>query len=165
MPACPAQPADPAALTLHAASPEETDRLGQAIAPALARGDLLALHGPLGAGKSQLARAVIRARLGDPRAEVPSPSYTLVNIYDAPGGQIWHADLYRIDPGELGEIGLGDAPPDALLLVEWAERWPGLPPRRLDIALAFAPGGGRTVTVSPRGAGWEGALRALGALG
>jgi tRNA threonylcarbamoyladenosine biosynthesis protein TsaE len=94
---------------------------------------------------------------------VPSPSYTLVNVYEADGAEIWHADLYRVDADELGEIGLADAPGGALLLVEWAERWPGLPARRLDIALDYAPGGGRDLTVAAHGAGWERALRALGA--
>jgi tRNA threonylcarbamoyladenosine biosynthesis protein TsaE len=165
MPACPVLPADQETRSLRAATPDETDAIGRALAGALAPGDLVALRGPLGAGKSHLARAIIRGRLADPRAEVPSPSYTLVNIYEAEGGEIWHADLYRIDPEELGEIGLADAPPDAILLVEWAERWPGLPARRLEIRIGFAPAGGRTLTVLPHGAGWGRVARALRALG
>ena len=165
MPACPAIPAEPDVHVLRAATPETTDAIGRALASALGPGDLVALHGPLGAGKSHLARAIIRARLADAEAEVPSPSYTLVNVYDIGDCEIWHADLYRIDPVELDEIGLADAPPDAILLVEWAERWPDLPQRRLEIALAIAPDGGRDVTVTARGAGWERARRALGALG
>jgi tRNA threonylcarbamoyladenosine biosynthesis protein TsaE len=162
MPACPVLPAERTANVLRAASPADTDAIGLALATALAPGDVVALHGPLGAGKSHLARAVIRARLADPRAEVPSPSYTLVNIYETGQGDIWHADLYRVDPEELAEIGLADAPPDAVLLVEWAERWPGLPERRIDIALSFAADGGRDVTVTTEGAGWGRVLRALG---
>jgi tRNA threonylcarbamoyladenosine biosynthesis protein TsaE len=165
MPACPALPADHPAHVLRAATPEETDAIGRALAAALVPGDVVALHGPLGAGKSHLARAVIRARLADPRAEVPSPSYTLVNIYGTDRGEIWHADLYRVDPDELVEIGLAGAPRDAILMVEWAERWPGLPARRMDVALDFAPDGGRDVTVTTEGAGWDRALRALRALG
>jgi tRNA threonylcarbamoyl adenosine modification protein YjeE len=152
MPACHALQTD-RALRLRAATPDETDAIGRVLAAVLVPGDIVALHGPLGAGKSHLARAVIRARLGDAAAEVPSPSYTLVNIYQAERGEIWHADLYRVDPEELGEIGLGDLPPDAILLVEWAERWPGLPARRIDISLAFAPDDGRSVTVAAGGAG------------
>ena len=167
MPACPALPVDPVpdARFLRAATAEETDAIGRALAAALAPGDIVALHGPLGAGKSHLARAVIRARLGDPEAEVPSPSYTLVNIYEAEEGEIWHADLYRVDADELEEIGLADAPADALVLVEWAERWPALPTRRLDIRLEFAPAGGRTLIVTPHGPGWAAALERLGTLG
>jgi tRNA threonylcarbamoyladenosine biosynthesis protein TsaE len=165
MPACPVLPAERTANVLRAASPADTDAIGLALATALAPSDVVALHGPLGAGKSHLARAVIRARLADPGADVPSPSYTLVNIYETEDGEIWHADLYRIDPDELGEIGLADAPADAVLLVEWAERWPGLPARRLEIALSYAPAGGRNVTVTPHGPGWTRAMRALEGLG
>lgn len=162
MHAPPPQPAPipEAELRLHAATPEATDALGRALAPALCPGDVVALAGPLGAGKSHLARALIRARLGDAGAEVPSPTYTLVNIYAAEGTEIRHADLYRIDAEELAEIGLADAASDAILLIEWPERWPGLPARRLDIALAPA-GEGRDLVVTARGAGWRDALAAL----
>lgn len=159
----PARPGGPAALTLHAATPDRTDALGRALAPALAPGDVVALHGALGVGKSHLARAVIRARLGEPAAEVPSPTYTLVNVYALPGvagAEIWHADLYRVDPEEVAEIGLGDAPDHAILLVEWPDRWPGLPHRRLDLALSAA-GEGRDIAVTPYGPGWAAAMQAL----
>lgn len=150
----------PAAICLYAATPEATDVLGCALARALAPGDVVALHGALGAGKSHLARAVIRARLGDPEAEVPSPTYTLVNVYTTPTGEIWHADLYRVDAEEVAEIGLADALRHAILLVEWPDRWADLPVRRLDIALT-ASGEGRDVHVTAHGAGWEAALAAL----
>jgi tRNA threonylcarbamoyladenosine biosynthesis protein TsaE len=153
---------DPPVLSLHAATAAETDAIGRSLAAVLRPGDVVALHGPLGAGKSHLARAVIRARLAEPDAEVPSPSYTLVNIYEARDCEVWHADLYRVDPDEVAELGLADAPPDAILLVEWAGRWPGLPARRLDIALDFAGEEGRSLGLTPRGAGWERVLRMLG---
>jgi tRNA threonylcarbamoyl adenosine modification protein YjeE len=159
-----AMPPGPAALSLHAATPQATDVIGRALAPVLAPGDLVALHGSLGAGKSHLARAIVRARLGDPRAEVPSPTYTLVNVYAAPGAEIWHADLYRVDPEELAEIGLPDALEHAILLVEWPDRWPGLPARRLDIALSGS-GESRKIEVTARGQGWHRALDALRAAG
>lgn len=147
-------------LSLHAADPEATDAIGRALAPVLRVGDLVALRGTLGAGKSHLARAIIRARLGDPAAEIASPTYTLVNIYGAAEGEIWHADLYRVDGEEVAEIGLGDALDHALLLVEWPERWPDLPERRLDIGLT-ASGDGREITVMAHGSGWDAALKAL----
>lgn len=166
MMACPAPSAvlsaDPPVLSLHAATAAETDAIGRSLAAALRPGDVVALHGPLGAGKSHLARAVIRARLAEPGAEVPSPSYTLVNMYEARDCEIWHADLYRVDPDEVAELGLADAPRDAILLVEWAEHWPVLPSRRLDIALDFADEEGRSLAVTPHGAGWERVLRMLG---
>lgn len=149
-------------LSLHAANPDATDAIGHALAPVLRAGDLVALHGTLGAGKSHLARAIIRARLGDPQAEIASPTYTLVNIYAAADGEIWHADLYRVDGEEIAEIGLGDALDHALLLVEWPERWPDLPERRLDISLT-ASGEGREIRVAAHGSGWDAALEALAA--
>ncbi len=68
-------------------------------------------------------------------------------------------------PADLAEIGLADAPADAILMVEWAERWPAMPKRRLDIVLGFGPGDGRQITIEARGPGWQRALRALGVFG
>src|SRR5690625_1099198 len=147
-------------LSLHAADPQATDAIGRALAPVLRVGDLVALRGTLGAGKSHLARAIIRARLGDPEAEIASPTYTLVNIYGTAEGEIWHADLYRVDGEEIAEIGLADALDHALLLVEWPERWADLPERRLDINLA-ASGDGREISVVAHGNGWDAALMAV----
>ncbi len=180
LPTAPEAPAARPALMLRAAAPCRTDALGRALAAALRPGDVVALQGALGAGKSHLARAVIRGWLGDPMAEVPSPTYTLVNVYAAPGttpgaapgarpaagpgassgAEIWHADLYRVDPEEIAEIGLADVLEHAILLVEWPDRWPGLPARRLEIALAAA-GEGRDIAVTPHGAGWSAAVQAL----
>ena len=121
------------------------------LADGLQAGDCVCLSGGLGVGKTTLARAVIRARLGQ-HVEVPSPTYTIVNVYE---GGIWHADLYRLsDLSEVEELGLLDALPDHLVLIEWPERVAEiLPPRRLDIALDFS-GDGRLANVSPLGAGW-----------
>ncbi|MEO0823262.1 MAG: tRNA (adenosine(37)-N6)-threonylcarbamoyltransferase complex ATPase subunit type 1 TsaE [Pseudomonadota bacterium] len=134
----------------------ETERLGRALARSLRTGDLVALSGGLGAGKSALARAVIRARLGRPDAEVPSPSYTLVNVYETPAGALWHADLYRLgDPSECDELGLDEGFASAVTLLEWPERLGGaLPGRRLDIALAVAGEEDRRAVLTSRGAGW-----------
>ncbi|MGF1605504.1 MAG: tRNA (adenosine(37)-N6)-threonylcarbamoyltransferase complex ATPase subunit type 1 TsaE [Rhodothalassiaceae bacterium] len=107
--------------------------LGQRLARALRPGDVIGLSGPLGAGKSVLARAIVRSWLGAPDLEVPSPTYTLVQHYapEDPGQpEIWHADLYRLDaPEELLETGLMDAFDDAVVLIEWPEKagglWPG----------------------------------------
>ena len=154
-----------AALTLHAGDEAATDRIGAALAHALRPGDVVAVSGPLGAGKSHLCRAVIRAVLDDPHAEVPSPSYTLVNVYEATDCEIWHADLYRIaDAGELTELGLDDACNDAIVLIEWPERWAALPPRRLDVAITVGPGERRTLVFTPSGPGWDRVLTALEAL-
>lgn len=147
-------------LSLHLADETATARLGAALAGCLGPGDTVLLAGPLGAGKSALARAVIQALLGDPEAEVPSPSYTLVNVYETPRGAVWHADLYRLGGGadEIEETGLAEAMAAgrALVLVEWPGRLgPAVPERRLEIALSAPAAGGRDAAVTARGAGWE----------
>lgn len=99
-----------------------TDALGARIAACLMPGDTLLLTGPIGAGKSHLSRAIIRARLGR-MEDVPSPTFTLVQTYDEPAGDIWHADLYRLShPDEVLELGLYDAFDTAICLVEWPDR-------------------------------------------
>lgn len=143
-----------------------TVAIGQALSGVLAPGDLVTVSGPLGAGKSELCRATVRALMGQPMLDVPSPSYTLVNVYDGPECEIWHADLYRIgDASELVEIGLEDAVPASIVLVEWPERWPDLPPRRLEITIDPTSGGNhggdrRDLQVRTHGA-WRGVLETL----
>ena len=101
-----------------------TAGLARAIAPLLRPGDVLLLDGPVGAGKTHFARALIRARQGDAAEDVPSPTFTLVQTYaDARGGEVWHVDLYRLgDPGELAELGLDEAMDRAICLIEWPDR-------------------------------------------
>jgi tRNA threonylcarbamoyladenosine biosynthesis protein TsaE len=140
-----------------------TEALGRALAPHLAAGEAVLLSGPLGAGKSTLARALIRA-LTTPDEEVPSPTFTLVQYYDAEP-PLAHFDLYRLDrPEEAREIGLVEALDDGAVLVEWPERlgeevdrWLG--PDRLTVTIT-TDGEGRTATVSGAGS-WEMKLRDL----
>lgn len=152
----PSATAEAPTLCLHLADEAATDRLGRALAPLLGRGDTVFLSGPLGAGKSALARAVIAARLGPTAGDIPSPSYTLVNVYNSCETEIWHADLYRLsDPEELDELGLSDAWDTALVLVEWPEKIGNeTPARRLEFMLAPDDRGGRRLTVAPHGPGW-----------
>lgn len=107
-----------------------TDRLAVRLSDAMRPGDTLLLSGDLGAGKTHLARAFIRHALGDPMAEVPSPTFTLVQTYETDRGEVWHADLYRLGSAdELIELGLEDAMADSRCLIEWPERMaPHLPP-------------------------------------
>lgn len=119
---------------------EATTRLGQVIAPLLAPGDSLLLYGPLGMGKSTLARGLIRA-LTTPDEEVPSPTFTLVQTYDFPGKPVYHFDLFRIEsPDDALELGIEDAFAEGISLIEWPERLGGwLPMERLDVELAPGP--------------------------
>ena len=147
-------------LELHLPDEAATARLGAALAGCLAPGDTVLLRGPLGAGKSALARAVIAALIGDLEAEIPSPSYTLVNVYETPAGPVWHADLYRLGGGaeEVEELGLAEAMSEgaALVLVEWPERLGSdLPGRRAEIALSGPASGGRDAAATLHGPGWE----------
>ena len=99
-----------------------TGRFAQRVAPLLQVGDTLLLSGPVGAGKSAFARAVIRARLGR-MEDVPSPTFTLVQTYPSPDGDIWHCDLYRLThPDEALELGLEEAFDTAICLIEWPDR-------------------------------------------
>lgn len=134
-------------LCLHLADADETARLGRWFAPRLRAGDCLLLEGPIGAGKSHFARALIQARLG--RAEdVPSPTFTLVQTYQA-DIEIWHADLYRLThPDEVLELGLDAAFDDAVCLIEWPDRLGALAPKGA-LRLGFsAKGDGRSVVVN-----------------
>jgi tRNA threonylcarbamoyladenosine biosynthesis protein TsaE len=139
----PASPKDKAAITIELPDESATVDLARRLAPWLRVGDVVALHGDLGAGKTAFARALIRALAGADE-EVPSPTFTLVQTYNAPAGPIFHFDLYRIvSPDELTEIGWDEALADGLTLVEWPGRAGTLlPASRIDIELAFsaAPG-------------------------
>jgi len=101
---------------------DATAALGARLAGELKPGDLVLLEGGLGAGKTALARAVIRTLTGDPRLDVPSPSFTLVQPYEANGRPVLHADLYRLQEArEIDELGLFERA-DTIVLVEWPER-------------------------------------------
>ena len=125
-----------------------TDRLGAVLATRLRPRDVVALEGGLGAGKTTLARAILRAAASDPRLVVPSPTFTLVELYDTPRGAFWHFDLYRLEaPEQVFELGWEDARADGIALVEWAERLgPLLPRERLTVTLA-TEGDGRRATI------------------
>jgi tRNA threonylcarbamoyladenosine biosynthesis protein TsaE len=122
-----------------------TAALGEMLATKARAGDVITLSGPLGAGKTALARGFIAA-LGH-EGEVPSPSFAIVQPYEELTPTVWHVDLYRIeDASEIEELGL-DAATDAVLLVEWPERAAeGAWTEALALTLEFAPDGDRILT-------------------
>ncbi len=104
-------------------SEQETIKLAQEYASTLSDGDIVCLHGTLGAGKSVFARSIIRELCGDSEMVVPSPTFTLVQMYEASDFPIWHFDLYRMeDEQEIYEIGWEEALSDGVLLIEWSEK-------------------------------------------
>ena len=109
--------------TLDHADADLTACLARVMAAVLKPGDVIALQGAVGAGKTHFARAFIRARQGAAAEDVPSPTFTLVQTYDDPmGTEIWHADLYRLShPDELVELGLDEAMRDSIVLIEWPD--------------------------------------------
>lgn len=139
----------PTTSTFFLADETATAALAARIAAVLRPGDLVLLEGDLGAGKTALARGIIRALSSDPQLEVPSPSFALVQPYVAGRWSILHADLYRLQAAnEIDELGLLDRT-DELVLVEWPERVPELlDEASIRIAIAIPAGGaGRTATI------------------
>lgn len=135
-------------------SEEETGALGAALSRVARAGDVITLSGPLGVGKTALARGFVGALGHD--SDVPSPSFAIVQPYEQLDPPVWHVDLYRIeDRSEIEELGV-DAAADAVLLVEWPERaganaWPGA----LALSLDFAQDGARILTANVPPS-WEG---------
>jgi tRNA threonylcarbamoyladenosine biosynthesis protein TsaE len=150
-------PPDAPLLSLFLPFDEDTARLGRWLAGLLTPGDAVLLSGPVGAGKTHLARALIRSATGSDQ-DVPSPSFTLVQTYAAPLGDIWHADLYRLShPEEVIELGLDEAFGQAICLVEWPDRLgPLTPPGALHLALSHRDEG-RQADLSG-GQDWAGRL-------
>lgn len=134
-----------------------TRTLGAKLAPLLHAGDVVALYGGLGAGKTTLTRGLITALCGS-ETEVPSPTYTLVQTYDGPACPIFHFDLYRLEsPDDLVELGW-DETQSGIALVEWPEHaGDRLPAWRLDLRLT-PDGNGRKVELEAHGEDWQNRL-------
>ena len=141
-----------------------TAALAARLARLIRRGDVIALKGELGTGKTSFARALIRARAGQDEI-VPSPTFTLMQVYELPGLSIWHFDGYRLrDPEEAWELGIEDAFHDGVSLIEWPERFGSLiPERRLEITFEHAGAPETRRAVIDPGPEWAARLTALAA--
>lgn len=149
---------------MQGATEEALGALARRLARLIGAGDVIALHGPLGAGKTSFCRALIRASTGQPDEEVPSPTFTLAQPYESAGGlTIWHFDLYRLDePEEALELGIEDAFIDCASLIEWPENLGGLLPEdHLSLALDFAKEKGRRHITLSGGPSWTARIRLL----
>lgn len=136
-------------MRLYLSDESETQKLGEKLAAVARPGDVILLEGPLGAGKSCLSRAFIRALMADPHLAVPSPTFTLVQTYEAAGGlEIWHYDLWRLSgPQSLEELGWDEAL-SGIVLVEWPDRLEALtPPGAWRLRLSLS-GSGREVEIT-----------------
>ena len=132
---------------IRLADAQATEAFGARLAALVGPGDVIALFGDLGAGKTTLARGLLRG-LGH-EGEVASPTFPIVLAYAPPDTRLplAHVDLYRIaDPAELEEIGLDEARANSILLIEWPERLPALWPETLRLTLKVDPAGGRALT-------------------
>lgn len=142
-----------------------TDRFGKALARALKPGDTVLLAGQIGAGKTCLARAAISALhlgTGQPEPEVPSPTFTLVQAYELPGIQVWHADLYRLaEASEVTELGLEEAFGNDIVLVEWPDRLEEMPDNALVLHIEVL-GSGRRVTLRAASDRWQNFISMIG---
>lgn len=127
----------------------------------LRAGDCLLLSGPVGAGKTHLARSVIQTMMARDGVveDVPSPTFTLIQVYETSVGEVWHTDLYRLSHlDELAELGLEDAFETAITLVEWPDRLgPIRPARYLDLTLTIPDidSDDRELTLNAIGPNWD----------
>jgi tRNA threonylcarbamoyl adenosine modification protein YjeE len=156
----------PMTVAIHLQSPQATADLASWLAPQLCRGDVLLLEGPIGAGKSHFSRALIKAILAmeERYEDVPSPTFTLVQVYELDAFDIWHADLYRLtDPEQAIELGLDDAFEDALCLIEWPDRLGNLAPQNALLArfMPIEDPDARRVTFHATNQKWAAVLRRL----
>lgn len=147
-------------ITLDLADEAATQRLGATLARLAVAGDVIALEGDLGSGKTALARAFIRT-LSGAEEEVPSPTFTLAQLYDCDIATIWHFDLYRLEkPEDAFELGIEDAFAGGISLIEWPDRLGGwLPADRLTIGLSAGSDAGARRARLDGGPAWTARLQ------
>ena len=131
--------------TVHTSSEEETSEAGQSLAAELRAGDVLLIDGPLGAGKTAFVRGLAQGLGGDP-GDVSSPTFTILQQYRATP-MLYHADLYRLTPAEVADLGLEETGLDGVLAVEWPDRWEARPDSAIQIAIEDLGGANRTISI------------------
>lgn len=150
------------ALHLTSPTPDTTAQIAARLGRSLGAGDVILLSGPVGAGKSHFARALIQSRLAalGRHEDVPSPTYTIVQSYDLDGVELWHADLYRLgDASECDELGLIDAFDSAICLVEWPDRLGALTPKDALHLTLSVQGEARDLRFVARSPRWQARLK------
>lgn len=127
-------------------SEHDLDQITKALAPLLSVGDIVALNGTLGVGKTAFVRALIRY-LTHKKLEVPSPTFTLLQTYDTPDFTLYHFDFYRLKtPEEAYEVGIEDAFSDGVSMIEWPSKIKNLlPPKHKSISFEILPNGNRHI--------------------
>ena len=146
-------------ITLHLADETATAALGASLAPIVRPGDVIGLSGPLGAGKTTLARGLIATLTGV--KEAPSPTFALVETYETPTFSLWHFDLYRLEkPEEAWELGLEEAFGSGAALIEWPERIAAFLPKDM-LLIRLDPDKGTRRARLRGGGGWPARLAAL----
>ena len=134
------------AFSMPLADETATEALGALLAERLRPGDVVGLYGELGSGKTTLARAVLRAASGDHALIVPSPTFTLVEVYETARGTYWHFDLYRLEAAEqVYELGWEEALAEGIVLIEWPQRLGNLLPKHLSVTLEVDGDGRRAL--------------------
>lgn len=152
-------------ITVTLQTEADTLSLGKALASQAQMGDVITLSGPLGAGKTVLARGFLTSLLG-PSVEVASPTFTLVNVYDSIDPPVWHFDLYRLEsPDEIEELGLEEALSTGISLIEWPERAEGrLPENRVHVTLSVDDQSQKRTAMISANATWHSRLKDVQAL-
>jgi len=153
-------------LEIQSASVQETVALGERIGQGLQGGEVFAVTGPLGSGKTHLIKGIVRGCGHPDQDPVSSPTFVLVNRYRLPDGRrLHHADCYRLKdaPLEMWDIGLDDLlAGDDIVVIEWADRIPGLlPDDRLEVAFTYVDDAQRSLTFTPHGVAWDALLARL----
>jgi tRNA threonylcarbamoyladenosine biosynthesis protein TsaE len=131
--------------SIRTASEEETSSAGREFAAELRAGDVVLIDGPLGAGKTAFVRGLAEGLGADP-ADVSSPTFTILQQY-ASTPMLYHADLYRLNPAEVADIGLEETGLDGVLVIEWPGRWTAAPASAIEIAIEDMGGANREIRI------------------